>query len=141
MQGDVQSSIPISKVLGKCFVMAHKDYFKYKPEGFEEKDIYVCEWKYSSRIRNWKKIKPSSFWDTPSHLSIVPRDKVLEPKKIASVFKDRIEKHKEEVEEIEALEKIVEEIIPPNVKWTEGILLWVPLAGQFSDNKKNISDR
>lgn len=45
---------------------------------------------------------------------------VLEPRKIASVFKDRIEKHKEEVEEIEALEKVVEEIIPPNVKWSGG---------------------
>ena len=33
------------------------------------------------------------------------REKPLEPKKVASVFKDRIEKHKEEVEEIEALEK------------------------------------
>ena len=34
-----------------------KDYSKYKPEGFEEKDIYVCEWRYSSKLRNWKKIK------------------------------------------------------------------------------------
>lgn len=105
MQGDIHNSIPISKVIGKCFVMAFKDYIKYRPEGFEEKDIFVCEWRYTSKIRNWKKIKPSSFWDTPSHITIVPRDKVLEPKKIASVFKDRIEKHKEEVEEIEALEK------------------------------------
>ena len=117
MQGDIHAAVPINKVLGKCFVMALKDYIKYKPENFEEKDIYVCEWRYASKIRNWKKIKPSSFWDTPSHITIVQRDKPLEPKKIASVFKDRIEKHKEEVEEIEALEKVVEDDVPRNIKW------------------------
>ena len=121
MQGDVHNSIPISKVLGKCFVMALKDYVKYKPEGFEEKDIYVCEWRYTSKIRNWKKIKPSSFWDTPPHITIIQRPAAIEPRKVASVFKDRIEKHKEEVEEIEALEKIVEEEVPRNVKWNEGV--------------------
>ena len=120
MQGDLHNAVPISKVIGKCFVMAYKDYIKYRPEGFEEKDIFVCEWRYTSRIRNWKKIKPSSFWDTPQHITIVQRDKPLEPKKIASVFKDRIEKHKEEVEEIEQLEKMVEEEVPRNIKWNDG---------------------
>ena len=87
MQGDLHSSIPISKVQGKCIVMAYKDYFKTKPEGFEEKDIFVCEWRYTSKIRNWKKIKPNCFWDYPSYIKIVQRDKPVEPKKIASVFK------------------------------------------------------
>jgi len=119
MQGDLHNAIPITKVMGKCFVMALKDYIKYKPETFEEKDIYVCEWRYTSKIRNWKKIKPSSYWDTPAHITIVQREKPLEPKKVASVFKDRIEKHKEEVEEIEALEKIVEEEVPRNIKWSQ----------------------
>ena len=71
MQGDLHNAIPITKVMGKCFVMALKDYIKYKPETFEEKDIYVCEWRYTSKIRNWKKIKPSSYWDTPAHITIV----------------------------------------------------------------------
>eukprot|EP00088_Acartia_fossae_P025373 TRINITY_DN2619_c0_g1_i1.p1 TRINITY_DN2619_c0_g1~~TRINITY_DN2619_c0_g1_i1.p1 ORF type:complete len:664 (-),score=228.07 TRINITY_DN2619_c0_g1_i1:898-2889(-) len=120
MQGDLHSSVPVTKVLGKCIVMPHKDYFKLKPEGFDEKDIYVCEWRYTSKIRNWKKIKPSSFWDYPPYIKMVTRDKPLEATKVASVFKDRIMKHKEEVEEIEALEKIVEEPIPPNIKWAGG---------------------
>jgi len=121
MQGDIHNAIPITKVTGKCFVMAYKDYIKYRPEGFEERDIFVCEWRYTSRIRNWKKIKPSSFWDTPPHITIVQRDRTLEPRKVASVFKDRIDKHREEVEEIEALEKVIEEEIPMNIKWNEGI--------------------
>jgi len=48
---------------------------------------------------------------------MVPRASVLEPKRVQSVFKDRIERHKEEIEELEELEKMVEEEIPPNVAW------------------------
>ncbi len=79
----------VFQVLGKCYVMCVKDYFKFRPEGFEEKDIFVCEWRYTSKIRNWKKIKPSSYWDTPDHVTIVPRDVPLLPNKIPSVFKVR----------------------------------------------------
>ena len=129
MKGDLHQSIPVSKVMGKCYVMPVKDYFKFKPEGFEEKDIFVTEWKYTSKQRNWKKIKPTAFWEAPDHIKIVPRDKTLEPKRIPSVFKDRIEKHKEEIEELEALEKIVEEDVVENVKWVkeggeDGLVYW-----------------
>jgi protein polybromo-1 len=57
MQGDIHNSVPISKVMGKCIVMAHKDYFKMKPEGFEEKDIFVCEWRYFLFYINRKVLK------------------------------------------------------------------------------------
>merc|ERR1712142_68312 len=129
MRGDVHSAIPISSVLGKCYVMPVKDYQKFKPVGFEEKDIFVCEWRYTSKIRNWKKIKPTAFWEPPRHIKIVQRDKSLEPKRVASVFKDRIEKHKEEIEELESLEKTVEEDTPENIKWVkevidDGLVYW-----------------
>jgi len=129
MRGDLHSSIPISTVLGKCYVMPVKDYTKYKPIGFDEKDIFVCEWRYTSKQRNWKKIKPTGFWEPPRHIKIVLREKPLEPKRVASVFKDRIEKHKEEIEELEALEKTVEEDIPDNLKWVkegsdDGLVYW-----------------
>ena len=48
---------------------------------------------------------------------MVFRPKTLEPKRVQSVFKDRIERHKEEIVELEELEKIVEEELPPNVAW------------------------
>jgi len=129
MRGDLHSAIPISSVLGKCYVMPVKDYQKFKPVGFEEKDIFVCEWRYTSKIRNWKKIKPTAFWEPPSHIKMVLREKPLEPKRVASVFKDRIEKHKEEIEELELLEKTVEEDIPGNIKWVkegedDGLVYW-----------------
>jgi hypothetical protein len=50
----------------------------------------VCEWRYTSKIRNWKKIKPSAFWDTPDHVNIVARDVPLPPNKVPSVFKVEI---------------------------------------------------
>jgi len=129
MRGDLHQAIPISSVLGKCYVMPVKDYFKYKPEGLEEKDIFVTEWKYTSKQRNWKKIKPNAFWEAPDHIKIVARDKTLEPKRIPSVFKDRIEKHKEEIEELEALEKVVEEDVAEKIKWVkegadDGLTYW-----------------
>jgi len=129
MKGDIHIAIPISKVLGKCYVMPQKDYVKYKPAGLDEKDIFVCEWRYTSKQRNWKKIKPTAFWDAPSHVKIIQREKPLEPKRIPSVFKDRIEKHKEEIEELEILEKTVEDIPPPNTKWvkegeSDGLVYW-----------------
>lgn len=48
---------------------------------------------------------------------MVFRPSTLEPKRVQSVFKDRIERHKEEIEELEELEKMVEEDLPPNVAW------------------------
>ena len=129
MRGDLHSAIPISSVLGKCYVMPVKDYCKVKPAGFEEKDIFVCEWKYTSKQRNWKKIKPTAFWEAPEHIKMENRDSPLEPKRVASVFKDRIEKHKEEIEELEALEKVVEEDKHENLKWVkegseDGLQYW-----------------
>lgn len=43
------------------------------------------------------------FWTIPEHVKMVPREKELEPKRVMSIFKERIEKHKEELEEIEAM--------------------------------------
>lgn len=48
---------------------------------------------------------------------MVARAALVEPKRVQSVFKDRIERHKEEIEELEELEKMVEEELPPNVAW------------------------
>ena len=56
-KSDMNVTIQLKEVLGLCAVMFVKDYFKCKPEGFEDKDIYVCESRYSTRGRSFKKIK------------------------------------------------------------------------------------
>uniref|UniRef100_A0A1B6CN38 Protein polybromo-1 n=1 Tax=Clastoptera arizonana TaxID=38151 RepID=A0A1B6CN38_9HEMI len=108
---DQHVAIPLNQVLGRCCVLNVKDYFRFKPDSFEEKDVYVCESRYSSKARAFKKIK-----NWPVSLSnaykLSPRDEVLEPKRVVSVFRERVEKHKEEIAELEEKEKLVEKDKP-----------------------------
>ncbi|CAH1403720.1 unnamed protein product [Nezara viridula] len=110
---DQNVAIPLNQVLGRCCVLSVKDYFRSKPEGVSEKDIYVCESRYSSRQRAFKKIKnwPPSLM---TGYKLVSRDEPLEPKRVVSVFRQRVEKHKEEIAELEEQEKL-EEKQKPNV--------------------------
>lgn len=89
--------------------------FRSRPEGFNDKDVYVCESRYASKARSFKKMKV--FWQIPDHIKMVLRDEEIEPKRVMSIFKERIEKHKEELEEIEAMVNKVAEDLPPNVLW------------------------
>jgi protein polybromo-1 len=41
-------------------VVSVKDYFRVQPDGFEFKDVYVCESRYNSKARSFKKMKV--FW-------------------------------------------------------------------------------
>ena len=96
-------------------VVPVRDYFRSKPEGFDDKDVFVCESRYQSKARSFKKMK--IFWIIPDHIKMVSREKELEPKRVMSIFKERIEKHKEELEEIEAMINRVDNDLPSNVVW------------------------
>ncbi|XP_034942972.1 protein polybromo-1 isoform X2 [Chelonus insularis] len=109
-KSDVHIAVPLSKVAGRCCVLSVKDYFRMQPEGFPDKDVYVCESRYSTKARSFKKIRVWNF--DPDHLKLVPREKVLEPKRIISVYKERLEKHKEEIAELEECEKAAEKERP-----------------------------
>ncbi|XP_078341270.1 protein polybromo-1-like isoform X7 [Crassostrea virginica] len=89
-KSDFYTSIPISQVLGKCYVMSVKDYFKSKPEGFEDKDVFVCESRYSNRHKSFKKIK---VWQIPGGepVPLSPREIPLVPVRVSSVFAGRKE--------------------------------------------------
>ncbi|KAK6643901.1 hypothetical protein RUM43_000166 [Polyplax serrata] len=112
-KSDQHIAVPLSQVLDRCCVMSVKDYFKLKPEGFDEKDIYVCESRYSSKARAFKKIKVWPF--STERLTLVPREEPFEPKRIMCVFKDRLEKHITEIAELEEYEKL-EEREKPNIQ-------------------------
>uniref|UniRef100_A0A131XM83 Putative chromatin remodeling complex rsc subunit rsc1/polybromo n=1 Tax=Hyalomma excavatum TaxID=257692 RepID=A0A131XM83_9ACAR len=90
-KSDNYNSIPVNQVLGKCYVMPVKDYFKSKPEGFDDKDVYVCESRYSAKAKAFKKIKIWNFVPN-EHTKLVPREEVLSPVRVPSVFKDGIER-------------------------------------------------
>ncbi|XP_033746616.1 protein polybromo-1-like isoform X8 [Pecten maximus] len=88
LKSDSYTSIPITQVLGKCFIMFVKDYFKYRPEGIADHDVYVCENRYVAKHKCFKKIK---IWQSTKneHVSVVPRDIPLVPVRVSSVFADK----------------------------------------------------
>ncbi|XP_060077501.1 protein polybromo-1-like isoform X5 [Ylistrum balloti] len=88
LKSDSYTSIPITQVLGKCYIMFVKDYFKYRPEGVADHDVYVCENRYVAKHKCFKKIK---IWQSTKsdNVSIVPRDIPLVPVRVASVFADK----------------------------------------------------
>lgn len=110
-KSDQHEAMPLSRLGNKCFVMSAKDYFKQKPEGHTDKDIFVCESRYSTKLRAFKKIKNWPFLNTTM---LVPRDTPLEPKRVMSVFKERVEKHKGELAELQLQEALVEKEKPVN---------------------------
>ncbi|XP_015790313.1 protein polybromo-1-like [Tetranychus urticae] len=73
-KSDSYNNAPLSQVAGKCFIMFVKDYFKLKPEGFEDCDVYVCESRYFTRTKTLKKIK---VWPYFNDHSLIPREQHL----------------------------------------------------------------
>jgi len=66
-----------------------KEYFNYAPEGFDDEHVHVCEYRYNSRSRSFGKMKSWAF--TSDRVHLIPRDKPLEPIRVASVFSDRVD--------------------------------------------------
>ncbi|XP_054159382.1 protein polybromo-1-like isoform X2 [Oppia nitens] len=95
-KSDSFNSTPLSQVVGKCCVMFVKDYFRCKPQEFDDKDIYVCESRYFTRTKTFKKIK---VWPFLQNLMMTPRETPLPMIRVPSVFKDQTDKIKIEVEE------------------------------------------
>ncbi|ESO96257.1 hypothetical protein LOTGIDRAFT_144178, partial [Lottia gigantea] len=87
-KSDSITTIAMSQIWGKCYVMFVKDYFKMKPMDMADKDVYVCESRYSNKHRAFKKIK---LWSVPKtdHIKIVARDEPLTPVRVESVFADK----------------------------------------------------
>ena len=73
---------PISRVLGRCYVLPLQHYHSHKVEGMEEKDTYVCEWNYSPRTRQWERMDPGQYWKPPASIKVVPREAPLEDKRM-----------------------------------------------------------
>lgn len=109
-KSDMSQTIPLSQVRNKCQVLFIKDYLKYQVEGMTEKDVYVCESRYNSKTRSFKKIK--NWPAVKPTVKLVQRATPLEPKRIMSVFKERVEKHKGELAELQLQEALVEKEKP-----------------------------
>ncbi|KAK9878876.1 hypothetical protein WA026_003705 [Henosepilachna vigintioctopunctata] len=115
-KSDTHVAIPLEEVKERCCVMSIKQYFTMKPEGYEDKDIYVCESRYSTRARCFKKIK--IFPENPN-MKLVSREVPLEPKRVVSVFRERVEKHKDELAELQEQERLIEKEKPNIVCYSD----------------------
>ena len=83
-KSDYSAPVPASGIVGRCHVMFVKDYFKQQPEGFSEEDVFVCESRYLTRQKQFKKIK---VWSVPqSQVKIKQRPIPLPIQRVESVF-------------------------------------------------------
>ncbi|XP_066976703.1 protein polybromo-1 isoform X4 [Macrobrachium rosenbergii] len=112
---DKHNAYPLTDVVGKCYVLPLLDYVKMKPEGVDDKDVYVCESRYNTRNRFFKKIKSFPF-NVGERVTLVERPEPLGLKRVDSVFKERIERHKEELAELDEETKISRRSLPNVLK-------------------------
>lgn len=112
-RSEEHTAVPLSQLGGKCYVMSAKDYFKSKPEGYADKDVYVCESRYFMKVRTFKKLK---MWPYANlRTKIVMREQPLEKERVMSVFKDRVANHLGELAELQEQEALVEKEKPVRV--------------------------
>lgn len=116
---DMHMALPLEEIKDRCCVLNIKDYIKYRPQGYHEKDIYVCESRYSTKARAFKKIL--KFWTNAENLVLIEREQSLELKRVMSVFRERVEKHKDELAELEEQEKLNEKDKPNVVVFPENV--------------------
>lgn len=87
-KSDYNNTVKVSCIKGKCFVMIVKDYFKMKPTGYIEDDVYVCVSRYSSRMKSFKRIKQLNL--PQNSTKIVQREKPLVPVRVSSVYSENV---------------------------------------------------
>ncbi|XP_065079040.1 protein polybromo-1 isoform X3 [Ochlerotatus camptorhynchus] len=119
-RSDQHQAVPLSQAQNKCFVMHVKEYFKMRPEGFADKDVYVCESYYTVKRRCFKKLKTWNMIRVTDPVMLIPRESTLEMKRVMSVFKERVEKHKEELSELQMQEALAEKDKPNVVVYVNG---------------------
>jgi len=126
--------ICMSKVVGTCYVMYVKEYFKNRIDGFEDKDIYVCESSYECKTKSNKKIK---VWKTPRpEIMLKARDEPLSNTRVPAVFdenKEDIKKEDEDDSVIAPKREVV--LIAPDSSTGDGLTYYeqyhIPGAGWF----------
>ncbi|XP_046573937.1 protein polybromo-1-like isoform X7 [Haliotis rubra] len=110
-KSDIVTSIMLTQIIGRCHVMFVKEYFKFKPEGIPDKDVYVCESRYNARHKAFKKIK---IWSAVKNeeLKILPRELPMSPVRVSSVFADKTSDGKDEDDgETSVLDKVRQTVL------------------------------
>lgn len=61
-KSEIHESVSFDKVIGRCLVLHVQQIFDYQPLEIPAKDIYICESRYSSKKKTFRKIKK---WHVP----------------------------------------------------------------------------
>ncbi|KHJ44621.1 Bromodomain protein [Trichuris suis] len=86
---DFFDKIDTQRIMGKCYVMFVKNFFKYRPVGFMDEDVYVCESKYLGRVKHFKKLRTWEMNRSESDVVFEERSVPLAPIRRPFVFADR----------------------------------------------------
>ncbi|KAJ8965409.1 hypothetical protein NQ314_004161 [Rhamnusium bicolor] len=108
-KSDTHVAVPLEEVRNRCCVVNIKHYFTMQPEGLFEHSL--SEFRFKVRVFRLRRKGRVSYPENPT-LKLVPREVPLEPKRVVSVFRERVEKHKDELAELEEQEKLVEKDKP-----------------------------
>lgn len=106
-KSDKHATMPLNKLQGKCYVMCIKDYPKLRPDGFLERDLYVCESRYNSLRHTFRKIR--SWNHLTNKIKLVQRETPLDIKR---VLIKKLERTPEELKEIEAMLPVKRKPVP-----------------------------
>ncbi|KAJ0170793.1 hypothetical protein K1T71_013565 [Dendrolimus kikuchii] len=114
---DTRRTVPLDQICGRCHVMNVKEYFKFRPEGRKSECLLLCNYvifislkMYNTRVHSLVKIL---VYFRVMQVPQVP----LEPSRTVSVFRERVEKHKDELAELEILENVQEKERPDVVMY------------------------
>uniref|UniRef100_A0A5S6Q9E8 Protein polybromo-1 n=1 Tax=Trichuris muris TaxID=70415 RepID=A0A5S6Q9E8_TRIMR len=86
---DFFDKIDTQRIIGKCCVMFVKSFFKYRPVGFMDEDVYVCESKYLGRVKHFKKLKTWDVSSPESNIVLEERSVPLEPIRAPFTFANK----------------------------------------------------
>ncbi len=113
--------ISMNRIQGLCYVSYIKDYFKYQPilndngtQLLPDEDVYVCESRYNSKTKMFKKVK---WWNLPENkrIKLIQRDIPLENIRIPSTLVNnlihRISTVDNELTNVDVIEKSRETVL------------------------------
>lgn len=104
-------TFPITDIVGKCLVLVLGDFVRLKPENISDEDVYVCESRYMAQNRFFKKFKVIPF-GLPSNVTMTERQTPLTLTRIDSIFKERLDRNKEELTEVDDETRVARNPLP-----------------------------
>ncbi|CAK8698479.1 unnamed protein product [Clavelina lepadiformis] len=99
-KSDYYNTVLVTLIRGRCVVMPPKNYFKMKPVGFNEEDVYICESRYFSNHKTFKRLKTSQLPTSDVELEL--RETPLPIIRISSCYSNQKDESLAEKERVQS---------------------------------------